>query len=335
MTKNVRDKLNEFHTKLGIPHLEHTSPIAGSQFPGEFNVSGFHEEVQELADKEKSFWGIDTCLRLKDKTDEFHSFLFEMGIFAKSIDLQVNFMDPFKDERFTRFQEEIITQFMQLLDYFGIEQKNLEATYLGNITFGGSKGRDKSLKAKYTFSEDKTVRKILEGYVIKCYPIPSLANIDIHPSEGSLVGSRIEIAHKGIEIATIVFDFFKLQKGKLIPINYVGGYALGIERFISALNENKNFLSSVPKYAKAFTILKNELPIAESLLLREDVLTILFGAEAIAKVIENKRLSKSQKELFRHFKKTFKESCENIGIKNSSINHLIDFYDNEISDNRS
>src|SRR3989338_7290942 len=139
---DLKEKLKEYNVRLGVPILNYTSPIAGNQFPGEFNVSGFHKEVQELTDKEKSFWGIDTCLRLKDKIDNFHSFLFEMGIFAKGVDLQGDFREPFKDERFTKFQEEVITQFMQLLKTFRIETKNLEATYLGSTNIGGSKWRD-------------------------------------------------------------------------------------------------------------------------------------------------------------------------------------------------
>ncbi len=332
---DLKEKLEEYHVRLEVPILNYTSPIAGRQFHGEFNVSGFHKEVQELANKEKSFWGIDTCLRLKDKTDDFHSFLFEMSIFAKSVDLQGDFREPFKDDRFTKFQEEVITQFMQLLKTFGIEPKNLEATYLGNTTIGGSKGRDKTLNGKYTFPEDKHARKILNEFGVKCYPISSLTNVDIHPVEGSLVGSRIEIAYKGIEIATIVFDLFKMRKGKLIPINYVSGYAIGIERLISALNGGKDFLSFVPKYANAFTVLKSVLPASETSILREDVLTLLFGAEVFAKIKETENLSKSQKELFRQFKKKFGESCENIGIKKASINKLIDFYDNENPHNRS
>ena len=333
--ENIKEKLKEYHIRLEVPILDYTSPIAGRQFPGEFNVSGFHKEVQELANKEKSFWGIDTCLRLKDKIEEHHSFLFEMGIFAKSIDLQKDFREPFKDNRFARFQEEIITQFILLIEYFGIKTKNLEATYLGSLTFGDSKGRDRSLIRKYTFPEDKTAQKILDKFGVRCYPVSSLANVDIHPVEGSLVGSRIEIAYRGIEIATIVFDFFKIKEGKLIPINYVGGYAIGIERLISALNERKDFLSSVPKYVNAFTILKTELPASETFLLRKNTLMILFGSEVLASVKEIEKLSKSQKELFRQFKKKFLESCENIGIKKVSINKLIDFYDYENPHNRS
>lgn len=333
--ENINQKLNKYHVERDIPILDYTSPIAGSNFPGEFNVSGFHNEVQELANREESFWGIDKCLRLKDKASGLHSLLFEMGIFAKSINLYKDFREPFKDERFAQFQKEIIPQFMQLLEYLGIEPKNLEATYLGDITFGGSNGRDRILKRRYTFPEDKNSSNILAEFGVKCYPISSLINIDIHPIEGSLVGSRIEIAYKGIEIGTIVFDFFKIKEGKLIPINYTGGYAIGIERLLSALNENKHFLCSVPKYSKAFTILKKEFPNAESSLLRENVLTILFGTEVLAKIKEKEKLSKSQRELFRQFKKRFRESCEDIGIKEKFINRLINFYGNENPNNRS
>lgn len=332
---DLKEKLKEYHVRLEVPILNYTSQIYGNQFPGEFNVSGFHKEVQELTGKEKSFWGIDTCLRLKDKIDGFHSFLFEMGIFARSVDLQDDFREPFKDGRFRKFQEEVITRFMQLLKMFGVETNNLEATYLGSTNIGSSEGRDKTLNREYTFPEDKTAQKILNKFGVRCYPISSLANIDIHPVEGSLVGSRIEIACKGIEIATVVFNFFKMKEGKLIPINYVGGYAIGIERLISVLNERKDFLSSVPKYVNAFAILKTELPASETFILREDTLMILFGSEVLARVKEIEKLSKSQKELFRQFKKKFLESCKNIGIKKASINKLIDFYDNENPHNRS
>lgn len=331
----LKGKLKEYHIQLGVPILNYTSPISGSQFPGEFNVSGFHKEVQELSKDDKSFWGVDTCLRLKDKIGEHHSFLFEMGIFAKSIDLQKDFREPFKDDRFAGFQKEIITQFMQLMEYLGIKTKKLEATYLGKVTFGCSKYRDKTLIRKYTFPEDQNSKIMLNKFGVKCYSVSSLANIDIHPVEDSLAGLRIEIAYNGIEIATIVFDCFKIKEGKLIPINYVGGYAVGIERLMCALNEENNFLSHIPKYTKAFSILKNELSVIESSLLRDDVLVVLFGAEVLSKLQETENLSKSQKDLFRQFKKRFEDSCGNLGVRKSAINKLVDFYDDENSHNRS
>ena len=101
------------------------------------------------------------------------------------------------------------------------------------------------------------------------------------------------------------------------------------------LNNDNDFLSSVPKYVKSFSILKNELSVVESSLLRDDVLMVLFGAEVLSKLQETENISKSQKDLFRQFKKRFEESCGNLGVRKSSIDKLIGFYGNENSDNRS
>ena len=87
----LQTKLRTFHKPLSDSILEEFSPIAGNQFPGEFNVSGFHDKVLNLPDQPSSFWGVDRCLRIQETFDRTHSAIFHMGIFAKAVQLNENF----------------------------------------------------------------------------------------------------------------------------------------------------------------------------------------------------------------------------------------------------
>jgi hypothetical protein len=87
----IQSQLAVFHRKKVDFVLTDFSDLSGDQFQGEFNVSGFHKEILDLPNKARSIWGIDKCLRIQDSPDSVHSFLFHMGIFAKSIDLKGNY----------------------------------------------------------------------------------------------------------------------------------------------------------------------------------------------------------------------------------------------------
>lgn len=41
----IKSKLNNYHKNNKIIQLNKYSNIAGDQFPGEFNVSGFHKQI--------------------------------------------------------------------------------------------------------------------------------------------------------------------------------------------------------------------------------------------------------------------------------------------------
>lgn len=327
MISDIHSRLKQFHKQLGCKILDYQSQIMGEQFLGEFNVSGFHREVQELAENPRSFWGVDRCMRLKDCVDDVHSYVFSMGIFAKSTDLKKSFSNPFKDDRFREFQEQIINQFVDCLKSLGIKPRALEATYFGGFALEGSNNsRDKILRRKYDFPADTNSKRTLEEYAITCYPVRSIANIDIHPIEGALVGPRVEIAYKDIEVGTIVFDCFKINNGRLVPINYVGGYAIGIERLILALSDETSLQKVITTYGTLRDKLRGYVPASDSSLQQYDVNEVIFGLEVLATITSQEKLSRGQKKVFKDFRKRFQESSNNLGLTSGHISELISLY---------
>lgn len=315
-------KLNRFHLKLADTHLQDFSPIAGEQFPGDFNVSGFHEEILHLNEQPHAVWGIDRCIRIQDIPSDAHAYVFHMGVFAKSIDLDNEFMDPFRDERFFNLQKEVSEQFLRLMRQFDIALNDLEVTYFGGAIIGGNNlGRDRLLCKKYKFSEDTISRDLFKKS--KTFPIASVANIDINSIEGSLVGPRLEIAYRGNEIATIVFDCYKISDGKLKPINYVGGYAIGVERLIAALAQ-KSLIESLDRYRKAAQLLKKEVVAAGSSLFKSEVRSILFGSELLAH--SPQKLTGKRKERVNALKRELFNNALNLGVDKNIIETLINFY---------
>jgi hypothetical protein len=322
-TTDVLSKLARFHTHKADTVLTTFSDIAGPQFEGEFNVSGFHREVLDLPRTAKSLWGVDQCLRIQEVPDCTHSYLFHMGIFARSVDLNGEYTDPFKDPRFHALQKEIIVQFLELLAVLGADLAQLEITYLGEMTFGASNGRDKLLKRKYHFPTDNVSKKFLQGKAA-LVPIHSLANVDVNPVEGALVGPRLEVAYRGIEIGTIVFDCFKIANGRLVPINYVAGYAIGIER-LTAVLETGNLLTSIPRYRRANAVLARRCRAAMSSLLEK----VLYGAEALAHIPS--ALSRHQRQKARSLRKRVAESLAALGGDEAILDELISLFKREAS----
>lgn len=319
----IESKLNNFHKHKADSVLEGFSDIAGNQFPGEFNVSGYHKEILALPNQPSSIWGIDRCLRIQDMSDKIHSYVFHMGIFAKGIDLQHNFVDPFKDKRLHKLQEEIISQFLSVLEVVGVDLREVEATYLDGVTVGGAnEGRDKILKRKYSFPSDIESVKYLTGRV-NLFPVRSLANVDINPVEGALVGPRLEVAYKGIEIGTIVFNCFKVDDGNLVPVNYVAGYAIGVERLIASLRD-RNFLTSIPRYQDVFKTLKDSCIAANSSLFETEIFSIIYGAEVLALIPE--QLSDHQKEKVRVLHKNLIKNLKDIGVPKEVFDSLVSHF---------
>jgi hypothetical protein len=316
---DIQSELVDFHKGKADIILATFSDIASNQFEGEFNVSGFHEKILALPNKVGSIWGIDRCLRIQDTPDNIHSFIFHMGIFARSINLGGDFIEPFKDSRFHSLQIETISQFLELLDLFNMDLGQIEITYLDQITFGGtSEGSDKLLKRKYDFPADDVSKNLLKDKV-RLIPVKSLANLDISPVEGALVGPRLEVAYRGVEIGTIVFNCFKIERGNLTPINYVAGYAIGIERLVAAL-QDKNFLTSISRYQNARKILTKFSESADSSLFEKETLMVIYGAEVLAYL--PKDLSRHQKERVRILRRNITDGLTALGVGEDALNQM-------------
>lgn len=300
---NIERKLDQFFLSLSVKKLESFSPLANDSFPGDFNVSGFHKEVNSLVETPSAFWGIDRCLRAQEKADEQHSYLFHMLVYAKSADLNHNFTDPFTDERFFSFQKDIIDTFIHFLKRFRIDPASLEATYYAGGEVGSYGGRDKLLESARHFPADSQSKRLLEDFGLKTIPIYTLDNIDIRSIDGALVGPRVEVSYQGVELATLVFDCFQIKDSQLAPINYVGGFAVGVERLETLLQHTNDFLDAIPRYNSA----KKELASASTAPISK-IREYIFSKEALDEIANVSALSKGQKELFRQLRKKFNDT---------------------------
>lgn len=308
--ESTEQKIDAFFQKLSIRKIGSFSPLANDNFPGDFNVSGFHKEVYLLVDNPSAFWGIDRCLRIQEQVDKQHSYLFHMLIYAKSVDLDNNFTDPFTDERFLSFQKEIIDTFIALLRALGIDPAMLEATYFAGGEIGSFGGRDKLLKQHYHFPADNQAKELFEGYGLKMTQISSLDNIDIRSIDEALVGSRVEVSCQGVELATLVFDCFQIKGSQLIPINYVGGFAVGTERLETLLQHSNDFLDVIPRYKSTREKLGGRLSKNLTPQLREAI----YSKEALDEIANVPFLTKGQKELSRRLRKKSDKAKEQLNF---------------------
>lgn len=339
ITNEIGKKLFSYHRSLNknIELLDYFSPIAGDAFPGDFNVSGYHNEIAKLSENPRSFWGIDRCIRVQEKIDDVHSHVFHMGIFATGLDLGGELTDPFFDKRFLDLQAEVLAQCLNVLQSFGLHLNKLEATFLDGVTFGGAgaKGRDKMLQKQYTFPKDATSQNVLKEHKLTTFGVSSLTNMDIHPVEGALVGPRVEIAANGIEVATMVFDCFRLEDGKLVPINYVAGYAIGIERLETVLAGKTRLIDIVQRYKVGFDVLRDISPHLGSSLFHQEALAILFGAEALIVIDDGYDSSDSRKDAARQLRQNIRFACDVTGISDTQLNNLREHYaENQVTYNR-
>jgi hypothetical protein len=317
-------KLNEFHQSRADHHVKKWSPIAGNQFPTDFNISAYFRPFLALADHPLSFWGIDRCLRMWERTDTHHSHVFHMGLFAQSVDLQGNFKTPWEDSRFHDFQRQILDQFVSLLEFLSIDRKRLQVSYCGGCVVGGHPdGGDRLLKNKYRFPEDRASRQFLRQRAIRCVGTPALANIAIADREGTLAGLTLEVFCDDVEIGTILFHFFKMRNGILRPINYLAAYGVGLERLLSVIH-GAGFLQSVRRYALARKILERKVKVARSSIFDRDVMRLLYGLEALA-LIPN-RLSMPQRRLVQRLKLDVKRVILALGLAFEDVKELVSFF---------
>jgi hypothetical protein len=322
-------KLREFHRSRADRHIEKWSPIAWPrivrrQLPGDFNVAAHIRPFVALADRPSSFWGIDRCLRIWEDIDSHHSHVFHMGLFAQSVDLQRNFKVPWEDVRFHDLQSQILNQFLSLLEFLSIDRKRLKVSYCGGCVLGGHPdGRDRLLKDKHSFPQDRVSRQFLRQRKIKCVGVPSLANVAITESECYPVGQRLEVFSGDVEIGTILFACFKMRKGILQPMNYVACYAVGLERLVSVINRG-DFLHSVQRYALARKILQRNVKVARSSIFERDVMRVLCGLEALA--LTPSRLSMAQRRLMQRVKVEVKQLILELGLSFEDVKKLFSFF---------
>ena len=321
---SLRRKLNQFHQSRADHHIKKWSPIAGNQFPADFNISAHVRPFLALADDPLSFWGIDRCLRIWERIDSHHSHIFHLGLFAQSIDLQGKFKTPWEDSRFHDFQWQILDQFISLLEFLCIDRKRLQVSYCGGCVVGDHPdGRDRLLKNKYRFPEDRTSRQFLRQRGIRCVGVPGLANIAIADREGTPAGLSLEVFCDDVEIGTILFHFFKIRKGMLRPINYLASYGVGLERLVSVI-QGEDFLQSVQRYALARKILERKVKVARSSMFDQDVMRLLYGLEALA-LIPN-HLSMPQRRLVQRLKLDVKRVILDLGVPFEDVKELVSFF---------
>lgn len=322
--KALERRLLRFHRSKAERVLAKFSPIAGPQFPRQFNVAGFYPAVLALAERPGSFWGIDRCLRIDETVDAWHSRLFHMGVFARSLDLKSSFANAAADARFHHFQREILCQFFDALDALAIPRARLEASYFDGATLGGHPdGRDARLKKTQKLAADCASRDCLTELGVKSVGVPSIASVFIQPREGSLVGPRVEIFFDGIEVATIMFLCFRVRRGELRPINYIGVYGMGLERLVAML-DGGDFLRSIPRYAAAREMIAAKNPAARSRMLEREIVHVLFGLEALAALPD--RLTRTQARRVLRLKAELKWFILNLGLEYRDVRALYDFF---------
>ena len=309
----LRGKLAIFHRSRIERTIRSYSPLNRDLIPGEFNVSGFQRAILDLPDAPSSFWGIDRCLRIREKIDANHSLLFHMGIFACAVDLAGDFRDPWSDTRFHALQLKVLDQFFTLFGFLGIRRKRLEASYFAGVRLANP---------KYDFPPDRISKTFLNRYGIKSVPVPSIANLHVG-REGGLAGPRVEVVCDGLEIGNALFGCLRLRKGKLQPVNYVATYAVGLERLLSIINRG-DLLSSIERHTRCRRLLARKARAAGSPLFKREVFSLMFGAEALAAIPD--QISNRQRCLVRRLGMEMKPSMLHLGLSGKDVGELVSFY---------
>jgi hypothetical protein len=322
-TSSLQKKLTAFHRAKADRQLG-LSPIAGPQFAKTFNLGAFSRPLFQLPDTPSSFWGVDRCLRIEEAIDPWHARIFHVTLFARSIEREGHFKTPWRDPRFHSFQTEILTQFFSLLEYLSLDPRMLEATYFAGADVGGHPdGKDRLVKEERRIPGDHITRDFLRRRKVKAIPSTSLMNLDLAAMEGALVGPRVELFFEGLELGVIHFDYFKLRKGRLQPINYLAAYALGIERVI-ALSNRSDFLQSIRRYVLARKIIEKQVRVARSPALKREVMSVLYGLEALAFIPE--RLSAPRRRLVTEMKARMKRDIHDLGLSFENVSDLFSFF---------
>jgi hypothetical protein len=322
--RGIQRQLDAFHRAKVERCLREHSPIAGPQFRNDFNLAGFYPELNALADTPSSFWGIDRCLRIREAVDRHHSRVFHMGVFVRSIDLKKEFANPWQDPRFHRLQNATLAQFFAMLDLIGIDTARMHVSCFGGATIGDRPdGRDRALRRRYRFPEDRVSSTFLRRRNIKTVVVPTIASLFIQPMEGSLVGPRLEVFHDDLEFATIMFDCFRIRRGALERINYVAAYGVGLERVLAVIT-GADFLHCIPRYVRARQLIERRIQAAGSFVLEREVAHVLYGLETLAAVPE--RLSRAQRELVTRMKAELKFYILNLGLPYRDVLKLFRFF---------
>jgi hypothetical protein len=290
-----------------------SSPLSHEPFPGEFNGGGFEREILDLVDCPSSFWGIDRCLRIAERIDAYHSHVFHMGVFARSIELGGDFRDPWTDPRFHQLQLSVLDQFFSVLAGLGIRPNRLEASY-----FGGMRLADRG----YRLPPDRNSMVFLRRRAIRSFPVPSIANFHIGP-DGGLAGPRVEVACDGVEIGNVLFACFRRRRRTLQPSNYLSTYALGLERLLSVLDRS-DFLHSLGRHVECRKLVEKKVRAARFTLFERDVLSLLFGAEALASVPDD--ISNRQRQSLRRMVSNLRRSMNRLGLSARDVAEIVAFY---------
>ena len=286
-----------------------------------FNQSPYYDRDCRLADCPSSYWGIDRCLRINETVDAFHSRIFYAGAFSCSVDSGPPSPAPLSDIRFAELQRAVFVQFFRLLDWLGVPRNILEATYFGGAELGGpGDGRDGGLTKRRSFPRDDISAQTLRQFSIRATSVPTISHMAFGRFEGALVGPRVDIYCRGVELAAIVFNCFRFGRGILKPTNYVGGYTIGMERLLSALSHS-DFLSAVPRYRRARRLIERQSKAARSPGMERDVIEVLFGVEVLAHL--PKRLSSANERLVQRMKSRIKPSIHDLGL---SFHHITEIY---------
>lgn len=322
--RGLRRALDAFHRPAAARVLRKFSPIAGPQFHDAFNLAGHWTAWHALADTPSSLYGVDRCLRIHETVDPYHSRVFHMAVFGRSIARVDTAIAPWHDPRFHALQRETLDQFLSMVDAFGIDRSRLLASCFAGTTIGRHPdGSDRRLRQSLRLPADRASLDTLRHHGVRAVPVPAIGSLFIQPTEISLLGPRLEFFCDDLEFATIVFANSRIRRGTLEPCHYSGAYAVGMERMLSVLTQ-RDFLHAVPRYARARRILERRLADTGSPALRQEVSHVLFGLEALAAVPE--RLSLRHRALVRRLKAELKPYILKLGITYREIVALFEFF---------
>jgi hypothetical protein len=319
---SVETRLKSFHKRRAGRGLSSVSPIVSPKF-GVFNVSPFLDKIINLGDHASSFWGVDRCLRIEEAIDGLHSRIFHLAAFARSIGSHGRIHDRWHSEQFVRLQEDTLRQLLALFAWFRVDWQRLQATYFGGLKVGGYPDRvDRMLKRSYRLPEDNVSARVLRQHEIKAIRVAAVANLrilQIAPRSKSLVAMAVEFHLDDIEVATGFFGCYRVKNGLLQGVNYVAGYAIGIERLTSAL-AGKDFLEVVPRYKQAHSIIERRIKAARLPIMAKDVREVLFGLEALAHL--SPRQSHRNMILINRMKGQIKQSIHNLGLSFDDVKQI-------------
>jgi hypothetical protein len=321
---SLETTLEAFHR----PNVEccvrgHT-PLTRRDSPTGFNQAPHYRRWLDLADSPGSFWGVDRSLRIRETVDTLHSRLFHLGFCARGVARRASAANPWTDETFHRLQRDLLAQFLSMLKWLGLDSRRLQATCFGGARLGGQPdGRDRLLRRRRRFPADRVSQQMLRECGVPVTVVPTIANFAIYPVEGSPVGPQVEVFYDDIEIATLIFSCGRLRGGTLTRSHFVAAYAVGIER-LQAILQRADFLHAIERYAVARQLICRRIPAADSPALRQDLVQVIFGIEALAAIPS--RITKQQRALVSEMKRHVKGAILNLGLTYRDIVRLYEHF---------